>query len=102
MGAKLTDREREVMRLLKQRLTTKQIAARLGLSPVTVRRHISSSVRKLEAGNRAAAALLLAALYVLASAALATPASAQTVHTFSGVLRDRAGSPVANQQITLL
>jgi RNA polymerase sigma factor (sigma-70 family) len=55
MGAKLTDREREVMRLLKQRLTTKQIAARLGLSPVTVRRHISSSVRKLEAGNRAAA-----------------------------------------------
>ena len=44
--ARLSDREGEVIRLLGERLTTKQIANRLGLRPTTVRRHISSALRK--------------------------------------------------------
>jgi two-component system, NarL family, nitrate/nitrite response regulator NarL len=48
----LTVREREVMRLLRMNLSTKQVAQRLRLSPGTVRRHASSAVRKLGAAGR--------------------------------------------------
>ncbi len=51
----LTAREQEVMSLLTMRLTTKQVAQRLGLSPTTVRRHVSSAVQKLGVRNRSAA-----------------------------------------------
>lgn len=54
-GSELTDREQEVMALLTMGLTTKQVAHRLGLSATTVRRHISSAVRKLDARDRTAA-----------------------------------------------
>ena len=43
----LTARERQVMRLLRTSMSTKQVAQRLGVSPVTVRRHASSVARKL-------------------------------------------------------
>jgi DNA-binding NarL/FixJ family response regulator len=43
----LTARESQVMRLLRTSMTTKQVAQRLGVSPVTVRRHASSAARKL-------------------------------------------------------
>jgi two-component system nitrate/nitrite response regulator NarL len=55
----LTDREWEVADLLCADLTTAQIAARLGLADVTVRRHISQITHKLEAGDRGAARKLL-------------------------------------------
>jgi DNA-binding NarL/FixJ family response regulator len=51
----LSERESEVLELLRAELTTKQIAHRLGISPVTVRRHISDLVRKLRVSGRDAA-----------------------------------------------
>jgi DNA-binding NarL/FixJ family response regulator len=54
-GADLTDREWEVMELIATPLPTTVVALRLGISEVTVRRHISSAVRKLGAHDRAGA-----------------------------------------------
>ncbi len=50
-----SERESEVLELLRSELTTKQIAYRLGISPVTVRRHISEVLRKLQVPDREAA-----------------------------------------------
>jgi DNA-binding NarL/FixJ family response regulator len=54
----LSDRESEVLQLLHRKLTTKQIAERLGISAVTVRRHVSDTVRLLGVPDRDAALLL--------------------------------------------
>lgn len=56
----LSERESEVLELLHAELSTKQIAHRLGISPVTVRRHISDLVRKLRVPDRDAALKLTA------------------------------------------
>jgi len=48
----LSERESEVLELLRTELTTKQIAHRLDISPVTVRRHISDLVKKLRVSDR--------------------------------------------------
>ncbi len=45
-GDALTDRERVVLRLMRQRLTDKEIAQRLGVSWHTVRTHAQSILRK--------------------------------------------------------
>ncbi len=50
--AALTERERDVLRLLAESLTNRQIARRLGLSPRTVESHISSLYRKLGTRTR--------------------------------------------------
>ena len=60
-GARLTAREWEVLELLRERLTTGEIAHRLGLSAVTVRRHVSSILAKLRVPDRRAMARLLEA-----------------------------------------
>jgi DNA-binding CsgD family transcriptional regulator len=52
----LTPREREVLSLLSQGLTNRQIGARLVISEHTVHRHVSSILRKLDVPSRAAAA----------------------------------------------
>lgn len=57
----LTRREWEVGELLSEGLSTGEIAERLGVSPVTVRRHVGLLLQKLGAGNREAAVGLLAA-----------------------------------------
>jgi DNA-binding NarL/FixJ family response regulator len=57
-GVELTSREWEVLDLMAEALTTAQIAERLFVSPVTVRRHISSIVEKLGAPDRATAVRL--------------------------------------------
>jgi DNA-binding NarL/FixJ family response regulator len=49
----VTPREWDVVELLREGVQSKEIARRLGLSPVTVRRHISSVVRKVGARDRA-------------------------------------------------
>lgn len=49
---RLTRRERQVADLMLQDCSTGRIAARLGTSPVTVRRHVSAIVRKVGAANR--------------------------------------------------
>jgi DNA-binding NarL/FixJ family response regulator len=51
----LTPRETQVMELMCEGLSTREIAERLFLSPVTVRRHISETVGKLGVDDRDAA-----------------------------------------------
>lgn len=53
----LTDREREILDLLAGGATTTQIADRFGLSPKTVRNHLSSTFTKIEAVDRTQAVL---------------------------------------------
>lgn len=57
----LTPREWEVGELLRQRLSTGEIAERLGVSPVTVRRHVGLLLQKLGVESREAAVDLLRA-----------------------------------------
>jgi DNA-binding NarL/FixJ family response regulator len=54
-GIELSSREWEVLDLLCDGLSTVEIAERLSLSPVTVRRHISQTARKLGVRDRDAA-----------------------------------------------
>ena len=56
--AALTEREREVLRRVAEGLPNKQIAAALGITPRTVKFHVSSVMTKLGAENRAHAAAL--------------------------------------------
>ena len=58
-GVELTDREWEVLELMKQGLSTDEIATRLFISPVTVRTHVSAVLRKLHVPTREAALELL-------------------------------------------
>jgi DNA-binding NarL/FixJ family response regulator len=51
----LTEREREVLDLLVQGLTNKEIADRLVISPNTVKRHMKAIFEKLDVSTRAAA-----------------------------------------------
>lgn len=55
----LTRRQSEVFELLRDGLSTAEIAARLGLSPVTVRRHLSLVLEKLGVSDRDEARHLL-------------------------------------------
>jgi DNA-binding NarL/FixJ family response regulator len=55
MRVELTSREWEVIELVRDGLTTNQTAERLFVSPVTVRRHVSTIVQKLGVADRDAA-----------------------------------------------
>jgi DNA-binding NarL/FixJ family response regulator len=55
----LTRRQSEVLELLRRGLTTAEIAERLLISPVTVRRHLGLAIGKLAAKDRAAAVRVL-------------------------------------------
>jgi RNA polymerase sigma factor (sigma-70 family) len=52
----VTPREREVLALLMEGLTNRQIAERLVVSEHTVHRHVANILRKLDVPSRAAAA----------------------------------------------
>ncbi len=54
-AVRLTEREREVLRLIAQGLPSKQIARALNITERTVKFHTSALLRKLEADNRAQA-----------------------------------------------
>jgi DNA-binding NarL/FixJ family response regulator len=58
-NAELTRREWEVLEMLAGDASTAEIAHGLGISAVTVRRHVSSLLAKLDVPDRASAALLL-------------------------------------------
>ncbi|HEV7885513.1 MAG TPA: response regulator transcription factor [Solirubrobacteraceae bacterium] len=58
-GVQLTDREWEVLELMHGELSTRDVAIRLCVSPVTVRRHLSSAVAKLGVDDREAALALI-------------------------------------------
>lgn len=51
-GEHLTAREAQVLRLLRRGHSTAEIAQRLGITPVTVRRHISTLMNKLGVDDR--------------------------------------------------
>lgn len=55
LPGELSPRQRDVLQLMAQGSTNRQIAAQLDLSPDTVKHHASSVYRKLDAGNRAGA-----------------------------------------------
>lgn len=57
----LSDREWDVLELMREGLPTKEIAGRLSISPVTVRRHLQAILEKLGAPSRRAALALLEA-----------------------------------------
>lgn len=58
-GEPLTEREWEVLELMREGLSTREIAQRLKISAVTVRRHVSATLRKLGVSDRAGALALL-------------------------------------------
>jgi DNA-binding NarL/FixJ family response regulator len=58
-GVELTEREWEVLEFLHDGLTTAEIAERMSISPVTVRRHVSEILKKLRVDSREAAVRLL-------------------------------------------
>jgi DNA-binding NarL/FixJ family response regulator len=55
----LTDREWEVLEFLHDGMSTAEIAARLSISPVTVRRHVSEILKKLRVTSREEAVKLM-------------------------------------------
>lgn len=58
-GIELTSREWDVLTMMRDGHTTAAIARQLSISPVTVRRHVSSTLQKLEVPDREAAVRLL-------------------------------------------
>jgi DNA-binding NarL/FixJ family response regulator len=58
-SVELTTREWEAVELLRQGLPTREIARQLGISQVTVRRHLSAAYAKLGVSSRASALQLL-------------------------------------------
>ncbi len=58
-GVELTSREWEVLELMREDLSTAEIAERLFVSPVTVRSHIAAVLHKLRVPDRKAALKLL-------------------------------------------
>jgi DNA-binding NarL/FixJ family response regulator len=58
-GPSITDRELEVLELMTEGLRTSEIAVRLAISEVTVRRHMSSVITKLGVPDRGAAIAVL-------------------------------------------
>jgi DNA-binding NarL/FixJ family response regulator len=58
-GVELTSREWEVLELMREDLTTAEIAERLFISQVTVRTHIAAVLKKLRVPDRKAALKLL-------------------------------------------
>jgi DNA-binding CsgD family transcriptional regulator len=55
--SRLTGAERRVLALVSRAMTNKEIAAALGISPATVKRHLENLLKKLELRNRVEAAI---------------------------------------------
>ena len=54
----LSNREAQILEMLSQRLSNKEIASVLAISTHTVARHVTNIMRKLDAANRAQAATM--------------------------------------------
>jgi len=55
-GGRLTSREGQIVRLIEQGLSNKEIAARLGIEAATVKNHVHNVLEKLQVHRRAEAA----------------------------------------------
>lgn len=55
----LSPRQLEVLRLVAERLSSKEIGRHLGLSPATVDSHIATAIQRLDLGSRREAAILM-------------------------------------------
>jgi NarL family two-component system response regulator LiaR len=64
-GHDLSKRELEVLALLVEGLSNREIGLRLGISPATVKHHVSACMMKLGASNRAQAAALAVELQLI-------------------------------------
>lgn len=62
MSKRLSEREKDVARLLVEGVSNKEIARALGIEVVTVKKHVGNILRKLGARNRTQAAVKLAGL----------------------------------------
>ena len=60
---KLTSRERDVMLLVAEGFSNKEIASRLSIREVTVKAHLQSVLRKLRLNNRTQVAVCAARLW---------------------------------------
>jgi NarL family two-component system response regulator LiaR len=58
LGDDLSERERQVHKLLVQALSNEEIAEQLVISPFTVKNHVSACISKLGANNRTQAAMI--------------------------------------------
>jgi len=58
-GASLTEREREIVELIEQGLSNKEIAGRLSIRVATVKNHVHNILEKLNVHRREAAAALM-------------------------------------------
>jgi DNA-binding NarL/FixJ family response regulator len=58
LGHDLSKRELEVLALLVEGLSNREIGERLTISPATVKHHVSACISKLEVANRGQAAVL--------------------------------------------
>jgi DNA-binding CsgD family transcriptional regulator len=84
--ASLTRREREILGLLAEGMSGAQIAAKLVLSPETVRTHVRNAMAKLGASTRSQAVVMAMQQNVAADAATVTAgarASSQTISVTS-------------------
>jgi len=69
----LTSREMQILHLLDEDLTNKEIARKLVVTPGTVKVHTNNVYRKLSVNNRRAAVTLAKALGFLAADQLSMP-----------------------------
>jgi NarL family two-component system response regulator LiaR len=65
LGQDLSKRELEILALLVEGLSNREIAERLSISPGTVKNHVSACMSKLAAANRAQAAVLAIELQLI-------------------------------------
>ena len=102
---RLTDRERECLRLVHAHMNSKQIARRLGIKPSTVDRHCENAARKLNASGRVDAALLLLAEPVVPNDSVSEPVPIAAVAATGpsvpakGAINDQYRRTVAEHQL---
>src|SRR5712672_2061322 len=76
----LTERERQIMRLVSEGLSNKEIGRRLNISDGTIKQHLHHIYRKLEISNRT----VLAALAIAQNNSTSVPPVNQVTRTRSG------------------
>jgi len=82
MRGELSEREKDVGRLLVRGVSNKEIARALGIEVVTVKKHVGNILRKLGVENRTQAAIRLSAMMTC----MMTVAVAVTVATAVGTV----------------